>query len=84
MDADDDICFRDLDADTAVAMRAPATMAEFLADGFPPGGDLATLAQLARLPDPGNRFAGMREKLLGFVEMQRRAGTEACARPRSA
>lgn len=82
MSADDDICFHDLGADAPVVARAPATMAELLANGFPSGGDLETLAALVRLPDPGDRFAGMREKLRDFVELQRRAG--ACARARSA
>ncbi len=82
MSADDDLCFNDLHRDTPVVARAPATMAEFLANGFPPGGGLHTLAALARLPDPGDRHAGMRQKLLNILEIQQRGST--CAAARSA
>jgi len=70
---DDEIRFEDLLGDDPPSGSPPASLADVLANGFPPDGNLADLAAIARLKSADPRFALVQHRYRNLLEMQERA-----------
>jgi len=66
----DDITFEDLLAAEPAASTAPTSFSDLRAEGFPHRGGIAELAAIARLRDPGSKFAAVQHAYRDILEQQ--------------
>jgi hypothetical protein len=69
----DEISFDELMAEETTGESLPQSFSQLLADGFPRGGGMAELAQIANLQVSNPKHAAAQKKFLQLLQLQLRA-----------